>query len=97
MFSFRERWFYRIRSLLMGTFRNKGADYQDALTDMLEDHQLKDSVVYITSKQWNPEGSLDETMFLEDHLHLNLHGYQKLDSCIATEIIRDYEKRLKKR
>lgn len=97
MFPFRERWFYRIRSLLMGTLRNKGTDYQYALTDMLAGHQLKDSVVYITSKQWNPEGCLDETMFLEDHLHLNLNGYQKLDSCIATEIIRDYEKRLEKR
>lgn len=90
---FRERWFYRIRSVMTGTFNNEGTDYQKALTDMLASYQLKDSVLYITAKQWNPKGCLDETMFLEDHLHLNLGGYQKLDSCIATEIINDYAKR----
>lgn len=92
-FPFKERWFYRIRSVLMGTFANKGADYQRALTEMLDRQGLRDSVVYISARQWNPEGCLDETMFLEDHLHLNLAGYQRLDSCITTEIIRDHGKR----
>ena len=90
---FRERLFYLIRSVLMGTYNNEVTDYQKALTEMLTSHQLKDSVLYITARQWNPNGCLDETMFLEDHLHLNLGGYQKLDSCIATEIVNDYGKR----
>jgi transposase len=51
---------------------------------------IKDSVLYIAAKQWNPGGSVDSTMFLEDRLHMNLNGYHLLDSCIASEIIRDY-------
>ena len=90
---FRERWFYKIRSVVMGTMNNTGEDYQEALKKMLEDARLKDSVLYISAKQWNPGGSVDTTMFLVDRLHLNLNGYHTLDSCIATEIIKDYKKR----
>ena len=86
----RDRWFYRIRSIVTGTQHNQGPDYQDALKKMLSDSQLQDSVLYIRAQQWNPGGSVDTTMFLVDRLHLNLNGYQRLDSCIATEIIRDY-------
>jgi hypothetical protein len=60
---------------------------------MLSDTRLQDSVLYITTQQWNPGGSVDTTMFLVDRLHLNLNGYHKLDSCIATEIINDYTKK----
>ncbi len=93
LFRFRDRWFYRIRSVLMGTWNNQVEDYQHALNDMLNKTSLRDSVLYIASKQWNPEGCLDTTMFLNDHLHLNLNGYHKLDSCIATEIINDYTRK----
>ncbi len=92
-FRFKERLFYRTRSTLMGTSNNKGEDYHKALNDMLSNTHLKDSVLYIAAKQWNPKGCLDTTMFLDDCLHLNLNGYHKLDSCIATEIIRDYTKK----
>lgn len=88
--SLRDRCFYFVRSLLMGTINNKGADYHDAFNQMLEKKGLKDSVLYIAAKQWNPAGSTDSTMFLEDRLHMNLNGYHLLDSCIASEIIRDY-------
>ncbi len=94
-FRFRDRTFYRTRSILMGTYNNKGEDYQKALRKVLTVKNLDNKVLYISSKQWNPEGCLDSTMFLEDHLHLNLNGYHKLDSCIATEIINDYKKRKK--
>ena len=90
LFPFRERWFYRIRSVVMGTYSNTGDDYTQALRQMLADNGLKDSILYIAAKQWNPNGCLDNTMFLNDHLHLNLNGYHRLDSCIATEIIMDY-------
>ena len=94
---FRERWFYRIRSILMGTQNNQGSDYQNALKEMLAKTGLQDSVMYISAKQWNPGGSVDITMFLVDRLHLNLNGYHVLDSCIATEIIKDYTKKGRKR
>ena len=86
---FRERWFYKIRSLFMGTYNNKGEDYHDALKQMLKNTKLQDSVMYISATQWNPAGCLDTSIFLEDRLHLNLNGYHKLDSCIITEIIKD--------
>lgn len=89
----RDRWFYRIRSVVTGTQYNQGTDYQNALNKMLSDTRLQDSVLYITTQQWNPGGSVDTTMFLVDRLHLNLNGYHKLDSCIATEIINDYTKK----
>lgn len=73
----------------MGTYSNTGEDYQKALKKMLKEHNLNDKVLYISAKQWNPDGCLDSTMFLEDHLHLNFNGYHRLDSCIATEIIKD--------
>jgi hypothetical protein len=60
---------------------------------MLVKKGIKDSVLYIAAKQWNPGGSVDSTMFLEDKLHMNLNGYHLLDSCIASEIIRDYVSR----
>ncbi len=95
-FRFRDRTFYRTRSILMGTRNNKGEDYHKALHKVLTDKKLDNKVLYIASKQWNPDGCLDSTMFLDDHLHLNLNGYHKLDSCIATEIINDYKKRGKR-
>ena len=88
--SLRDRCFYFVRSLLMGTINNEGADYHEALNKMLDQTRLKDSVLFISAKQWNPGGSVDSTMFLEDQLHMNLNGYHKLDSCIASEVIKDY-------
>ena len=92
----RDRLFYHARSFLMGTSNYKGTNYQDALTEMLAKTKLQDSVLYISAKQWNPAGSVDTTMFLVDRVHLNLNGYHVLDSCIATEIIKDYTKKKRK-
>ena len=86
----RERVFYKMRAVLMGTDNNQGADYQNALKDMLAKTKLQDSVLYISAKQWNPAGATDTTMFLTDRLHLNLNGYHRLDSCIISEIIRNH-------
>lgn len=91
---FRERWFYKIRSIVTGTSRNRGEDYQQALKEKLVQTNLQDSVLYIAAKQWNPKGSVDTSTFLEDRLHLNLHGYHILDSCIVSEIIKDYTKKV---
>ncbi len=85
--------FYTLRPYLMLTWNNQGEDYQSALRKMLAETKLEDSILYISSKQWNPRGATDTTMFLSDNLHLNLEGYQRLDSCIASEIIKDYTTR----
>jgi len=88
--SLRDRSFYFIRSLITGTITNKGSDYNNALNQMLDLTNFRDSVIFISASQWNPGGSVDSTMFLEDQLHMNLNGYHKLDSCIASEVIKDY-------
>ena len=86
----RERLFYRFRSVLMGTSNQHGEDYQKALYDMLTETGLRDSVLFIPVRKWNPNGATDTSMFLDDCLHLNLEGYYRLDSCIISEIVRDY-------
>ena len=86
----RERLFYMLRSTVMGTSDCRVEDYQEALREMLDRTQLRDSVLYIAAQQWNPRGATDTSMFLEDRLHLNLEGYHRLDSCIVAEVVRDY-------
>ncbi|MBR1394408.1 MAG: SGNH/GDSL hydrolase family protein [Prevotella sp.] len=89
----RERLFYRFRSVIMGTSNQQGEDYQKALYEMLSETGLLDSVLYIPTRKWNPNGATDTSMFLTDYLHLNLNGYHRLDSCIISEIVNDYTTR----
>lgn len=67
-----------------------------ALRRMLDETGLIDSVVYIGIKEWNPEGYKDRRgIYLNDGTHLNLAGYDVLDSCFAEAIRKDYAKRLR--
>jgi hypothetical protein len=53
-----------------------------------------DSVIYIPAASWNPGGWEDKRdIYIDDRLHLNLLGYQVLDSTFAAEIVKDYLKR----
>lgn len=69
-------------------------DYRQALKDSLISLHLMDSVIYIPAASWNPEGWRDKrNIYTDDHFHLNLLGYQILDSTFAAEIVKDYLKR----
>lgn len=68
--------------------------YQQAMRQMLQEEGLTDKVLFIPAEKWNP-GGVDKhpEIYLDDRYHLNLDGYQILDSCMAVEIIKDYERR----
>ena len=89
---------FRLRSLFfmyyMRTSLHGTSDYRQALKDAMQSHQLMDSVVYVSYKQWNPGGWHDKPgLYVDDNYHLNLNGYAVLDSCLATEIVRDWRSR----
>ena len=66
--------------------------YREALYQMLVDEHLMENVIYVPMIDWN-DGSpnIDEHLFLDDQIHLNCHGYEKIDSCIALAIAKDLE------
>ena len=71
----------------MWTFK----DYRKELYLMICQNGLKDHIIYIPSKDWNPTGFEDpRDLYLEDHIHLNNKGYYLMDSCIVSFICRDY-------
>lgn len=86
-----------IRSLMTGCRMYNYAEYREALYDMLLGEQLMDSVVYIDVNSWNRMGyKMNERLFLDDQIHLNVDGYNKLDSCLAVFIAADVQKRNKR-
>ncbi len=71
-------------------------DYRQALKDSLTAYRLMDSVLYIPAASWNREGWKDKReLYTDDHFHLNLKGYELLDSTFAVEILKDYRLRRK--
>lgn len=83
-------------SLLKTNLRGVG-DYRQALKDTLIASHLMDSVLYIPAVSWNPEGWKDKRdIYTDDHFHLNLVGYEILDSTFAAEIVKDYRTRERK-
>ena len=90
--TFFKREAYHLKAFVMGTRGNQIPQYRQALKDMLQDTGLKDSVLYISANKWNSQGWRDTTIFLRDHIHLNINGYHRLDSCIASEILKDWRK-----
>jgi len=90
--------YYQLRSRIvmrmMETNLYGTHDYRQALKDSLTVHHLMDSIVYIPATSWNPNGWLDKRdIYTDDHFHLNLKGYELLDSTFATEIVKDYQSR----
>ena len=83
-------------SLLNTNLRGVG-DYRQALKDSLISHHLMDSIIYVPAASWNPDGWHDKrNIYTDDHFHLNLAGYEILDSTFAAEIVKDYRIRKKR-
>lgn len=88
------RWTYRFYSLFTGTWDDDIRPFRKALRDMLRQENLQDSVLFIPVDHWNlTEQGYPETIYQEDHVHLNLGGYHVLDSCIVSEIVADLANR----
>lgn len=84
---------YHIRAWLLGTRSYRVPKYREALVEMLNETGLKDSVLYIPADKWGKGGWQDRSIFSWDAIHLHLQGYEVLDSCIASEIIKDWNLR----
>lgn len=78
------------RSMIVGCGMYHVSEYRMALLSMLLDNNLMSSVLYIPIREWN-DGSpeFNKDLFLSDQIHLNRHGYAKLDSCIIDFIQKD--------
>ena len=79
-----------IKSITSGGGMYRYKKYREELYSMLMDQQLLEKVIYLRMDEWNtcsPE--IDESIFLDDLVHLNGEGYKKLDYSIATAIMKD--------
>ena len=83
-----------LRSTMTGSPMYHFAEYREALSEMLIEEGLSDSVAIVPMSCWN--GSqlvIDKNLFEEDLIHLNNRGYDKLSLCIAEVIVADLKKR----
>lgn len=74
------------KAFLAGVGLYNVAEYRQAWQQYLHNSNYKDSVLYVASKSWNPAGFRDTALYLGDCIHLNVEGYQHLDSCLLSEI-----------
>ena len=77
------------KSCMTGCGMYRYADYREALERLTEDGKR---VLVIPVRDWNGEHlAPSPVLFLNDSIHLNDRGYERLDSCIAATIARDLE------
>ena len=92
----REIILYRIYSVFNDVVKDDITPFRNGLREMLKETGLGDSVLFIPADHWIPKNhQYSEEIYQEDHVHINYQGYHVLDSCIVTEIIHDYNKRVK--
>jgi hypothetical protein len=90
----RERFLYRIYSYFTDVVEDDITPFRNGLKNMLKKTGFADSVLYIPAGNWLPKNhNYSEDIYQIDHVHLNYQGYHLLDSCMASEIIKDYDKR----
>lgn len=67
-------------------------EYREALLEMLHENGIMQRVVYVPMNSWNGRGEdINPSLFVADKIHLNRRGYERLDSSIATAIVRDLQ------
>ncbi len=92
--AFYMKWAYSLLSLWTKIDNNSAQTYRDAMRQMLKDHGFLNKVLFIPAAKWNSGGvAANPHIYLDDRFHLNMAGYHVLDSCMATEIIKDYKNR----
>lgn len=95
----RESWTMRIRhilsSLMTGSELYGFNSYKVALIQTIKKADMQSRIIYISDDSWNAAGYQDKKgLYLSDEIHLNAKGYEVLDSCIASEILKDIKKKL---
>ena len=92
----RQRFIYGIYSHFTGVVEDDITPFRKGLRKMLKDTGLGDSVLFIPYDHWIPKNhNYTEEIYQPDHVHINYQGYRILDSCIVSEIITDYDNRVK--
>jgi hypothetical protein len=92
----RQRFLYRIYSYFNGVVEDDITPFRNGLNKMLKETHLGDSVLFIPANHWLPRNhNYSEKIYQVDHVDLCNLGYHLLDSCIASEIIKDYNQRMK--
>lgn len=62
-------------------------EYREGLYEMLKEEHLMEKVIYVRMDLWNKKSpAIDRALFLDDEIHLNREGYERLDACIARAI-----------
>ncbi len=93
---FYRRWMFDVVALLTKIDYSSAQVYRDAMKEMLHETGLDEKVLFIPMSAWNSGGvDANPEMYLDDRLHLNLDGYHVLDSCMAYDVVKDYQKRNK--
>ena len=63
-------------------------DYSNALDELMEEQQWQSDIIIVRRNGWNPQGYKGQKeLYTKDRMHVNLAGYNQLDSCIASGII----------
>lgn len=93
---FFRRWKMNMVSFFTGIDYSCAQLYRDTMTAMLKETGLDQKVLFIPMTAWNAGGvEAWPQNFLDDRFHLNLDGYHVLDSCMAVDIVKDYQNRNK--
>ena len=93
----REPWTMRIRhilsSLMTGSELYGFDSYKMALVQAIKKVDMQSRIIYIGADSWNAAGYQDKRgLYLSDEIHLNAKGYEVLDSCLASEVLKDIKK-----
>jgi lysophospholipase L1-like esterase len=92
----RQKYIYGLYSYFTGVVKDDVTPFRNGLRKMLKDTGLGDSVLFIPADHWIPQNhKYSEEIYQTDHFHLNYQGYHILDSCIVSEIVTDYNKRVR--
>ena len=92
-----QRFIFRIYSYFTDVVEDDITPFRKGLKDMLNETGFVDSILYIPADNWLPKNHhYSEDIYNIDHIHLNYQGYHLLDSCMASEIIKDYHNRILK-
>jgi hypothetical protein len=92
----RQKYIYGLYSYFTGVVKDDVTPFRNGLRKMLKDTGLGDSVLFIPADHWIPrDHQFSEKIYQTDHFHLNYQGYHILDSCIVSEIVTDYNKRVR--
>lgn len=92
----KKRMGFKLTAIINGADMNHVDECRDRLRQILDETGLMDSVIFIPKTDWNKDGYRDSRrIYLDDGTHLNLAGYDVLDSCYAEAISRDYLKSVK--